>query len=131
MRCIVVCLAGLISAIAVGCGSNPAQPQPDAALLNERAVALAKQVREAMTDPSIMQLEYVGSRAESGTRGIRQREAAQPFMRRLVACGKAAEEPLWELINDADESVPKRTKPNPPRKPGARDRDAVDFDDAN
>ncbi len=34
-------------------------------------------------------------------------------------------------FDDADESVPKRTKPNPPRKPGARDRDAVDFDDAN
>ncbi len=68
-------------------------------------MALATQVREAMTDSSIMQLEYVGRRAESGTRGIRQREAARPFMRKLIQCGKAAEEPLWQLINDADESV--------------------------
>ena len=28
-----------------------------------------------------------------------------PFMRQLVECGKAAEVPLWQLINDADESV--------------------------
>lgn len=105
MRFIVICLACLIFVLAVGCGSNPAQPQPDAALLKERAVALAKQVREAMTDSSIMQLEYVGPRAESGTRGIRQREAAQPFMGKLVKCGKAAEEPLWQLINDAEECV--------------------------
>lgn len=105
MRCIVICLECAVFALAVGCGTNPAQPQTDAALLNERALALAKQVREAMTDPSMMQLEYVGPRAESGTRGIRQREAAQPFMRKLVKCGKAAEESLWQLINDADESV--------------------------
>lgn len=104
MRCIAVCLATLISALAVGCGSNPAQPQPDAALLKERVAALAKEVREAMTEPSIMQLD-AGRTADSGLRGIRQREAAKPFMPKLIECGKAAEEPLWELINDADESV--------------------------
>src|SRR5207247_2118271 len=112
MRCIAVCLAGLIFALAVGCGSNPApdrlppppaQPQPDAALLKERVAALAKQVREAMTDPSITQLP-VGPTADTG-RGREQIQAAQPLMRKLVECGKAAEEPLWQLINDPDESV--------------------------
>jgi HEAT repeats len=113
MRCIAVWLTGLISALAAGCESKSApsrlsapsgQPQPDAASLKERAAALAKQVREAMTEPSIMQLD-AGRTADSGLRGMRQRQAAMPFMPKLVECGKAAEEPLWQLINDADESV--------------------------
>ncbi|HEY1376217.1 MAG TPA: hypothetical protein VGF55_05455 [Gemmataceae bacterium] len=106
MRCIAICLAGLVSALAVGCGS-PAPPQPDADPPKERAAALAKQVREAMTEPSIMQLDFDAGRAAAsgGLRGIRQREAARPVVRQLVRCGKVAEEPLWRLINDADASV--------------------------
>jgi hypothetical protein len=96
-----LCLAGLISAIAVGCQSKSA---PNAAPSEERAAALAKQVRETMIEPSIMQLD-AGRTADSGLRGIRQREAAMPFMRQLVECGQAAEEPLWQLMNDADESI--------------------------
>lgn len=102
MRCIAVCLLALISSLPVGCGSR--QPQPNAASLKERAAVLAKEVREAMTEPSIMQLD-AGRTADSDLRGTRQREAASPLMPQLIECGKAAEDPLWQLINDGDESV--------------------------
>ena len=101
MRCTALCLAGVFSALAVGCQSKPAS---NAASVKEQAAALAKQLREAMTEPAIMQLD-AGRSADSGLRGIRQREAAKPFMHQIVACGKAAEEPLWQLIDDGDESV--------------------------
>lgn len=101
MRSIAVILLNLIMAVAIGCGSNAALDEPD---LKERAVGLAKDVRDAMNQPSLMQLDE-GRMADSGLRGIRQREVAKPFMPKLIECGKAAEEPLWELINDADESI--------------------------
>lgn len=101
MRRIIVCLISLIFASAVGCTSNPT---PDTAVPKERAAEFAKKVRDAMTEPSLMQLDQ-GQTADTGLRGLRQREAAFPMMLELLECGKAAEEPLWELINDADESV--------------------------
>jgi hypothetical protein len=101
MRCVALCLAGLITVLAVGCQSKPA---PNTALLKERAALLAKQVREAMTDPALMKLD-AGHHADSGLRGRRQIEAALPLMRQLVECGKAADEPLWQLITDNEESV--------------------------
>lgn len=101
MRYITLCVAGLLSVLAVSCQSKPV---PSSASSKERAEALAKQLREAMTEPSIMQLD-AGRMADSGLRGIRQREVAKPIMQQLIACGKAAEEPLWQLINDDNDSV--------------------------
>ncbi len=101
MRRIIVCLISLTFASAVGCTANPA---PDTAVSKARAAELAKEVREAMTEPSLMQLDQ-GRMADTGLRGLRQREAAFPIMLKLIECGKAAEGPLWELINDADENV--------------------------
>ena len=112
MRCIAVSLAVLIFALAVGCGSKsatdqlpppPSQSQPEASLPKERATTLAKQMREAMTTPSIMQVP-VESDADTDRRR-KQIRAAQALIRKLIECGKAAEEPLWQLINDSDESV--------------------------
>jgi HEAT repeats len=70
----------------------------------DRARSIAGKLREAMVEPSIMQLD-IGQKADSGLRGVRQREVAKPFMHELVACGLAASEPLEKLIHDEDESV--------------------------
>lgn len=101
MRCVALCLAGLFSVLVVGCQSEPAPSTP---LPKERASRLAKQIREKMTDPALMKLD-AGRHADSGLRGTRQIEAALPLMRQLVECGKAADESLWQLINDNEESV--------------------------
>ena len=86
MRSLVVILSNLIMAVAVGCGSYAAPDEPD---LKERAVGLAKEIRNVMDQPSFMQLDE-GRMADSGLRGIRQREVAKPFMPKLIECGKAA-----------------------------------------
>lgn len=70
----------------------------------ERATGIAKQLRSAMTAPAIMKLDE-GRKADSGLRGVRQREVGRPFMRQLVACGDAAKESLENLFDDADDSV--------------------------
>ncbi len=101
MRRILVYVMSFTFASAVGCTANPAQ---DNAVSKGRAAELAKEVREAMTEPSLMQLDQ-GRMADTGLRGLRQREAAFPIMLKLIECGKAAEEPLWELFNDVDENV--------------------------
>ncbi len=100
MRYIFLCQT-LVAVLAIGC-----QPQPatDVGSPAERATAVAKQLRKAMADPSIMQLD-MGPMADSGLRGIRQREVAKPFMNELMGFGKVAADPLWELINDEDASI--------------------------
>lgn len=108
MRTIAFFLAGLITGTFVGCGSKPVAKDPSLDVLRtpseddtlkERASGLAKQIREAMTTPAILALEE-GLTADTGLRGMRQREGAQPLMRKLLACGKPAEESLWQLLND-------------------------------
>lgn len=101
MQRIFFCLMSIAFASAVGCGSNSAL---NSTASKERAATLAKEVREAMTEPSLMGLDP-GRMADSGLQGIRQREAALPKMRKLLECGKNAEEPIWQLISDADVSV--------------------------
>lgn len=104
MRCFPFFLAGMFSALAA---SPPSQAAPDDALMQLRAAALARQLREAMTAPALMRLPFDAERAAAsgGLRGLRQREAARPWIRQLTLCGKAAAEPLRQLIDDADESV--------------------------
>ena len=106
MKCVVVCITGLIAAIVGGAKLNSDRPSKAvSADVKEDPEALAKQIREAMTDPEIMKLEYEGQRVQYGVRGMRQREVARPLMIRLLSCGKAAEKPLWQLIDEEDESV--------------------------
>lgn len=106
MQAIIRSFVGLLLLVALGCGTEHASHPPKNHDPNQAdPVAIAKQVRDAMTSPDMMQLEYVGPRAESGIRGLRQREIALPLMQRLIACGKKAEVPIEQLLADEDESV--------------------------
>jgi hypothetical protein len=85
----------------VGCQRQPSTvnaPNP------EQAEAIAKQLREAMTAPWIMKLDMEGRHGDS-LRAYRQCEIGQPIMYKLIECGLAAKEPIWQLINDGDASV--------------------------
>ncbi len=108
MKYAAVCVMGLIVVNMLGCGTsfeNQSRPQVSSTTAKEQMKSLARQIRKGMTTPEMMQLEYKGEHGELGVRGVRQREFARPLMLKLVAYGKPAEEPLWKLINDEDESV--------------------------
>ena len=108
MKYAALCVMGFIVVNLLGCGTsfeNQSRPQASSTNAKEHTESLAKQIREGMTKPEMMKLEYIGEHAELGVRGVKQREFARPLMLQLVAYGKAAEEPLWTLINDEDESV--------------------------
>ncbi len=108
MKYAAICIIGFIVVNLLGCGTsfeNQSRPQASSTTSKEQTELLAKQIREGMTTPDMMQLEYTGEHGELGVRGNRQREFARPLMLKLVAYGKVAEEPLWKLINDEDESV--------------------------
>ena len=101
-----------MSVLMFGCHSNTTsshsvssstQSQKDYSELQARAVVLAREIRDAMSVPSILKIP-VGPTADTG-RGRLQSQVAQPQMRELVECGKAAEEPYWQLINDSDASI--------------------------
>lgn len=97
-----------IAATSEGCGihfDSSARSQKGSTVVKQDPSALAKQIRAAMTSDEMMKLEYEGPRAHLGTRGYRQRELARPLMRQLISYGKDAEEPLWRLVTDEDESV--------------------------
>ncbi len=106
MRRIIGCLICLVLGGAVGCSSNSSRTN---VVSREQAEALGKAVRAAMTEPSLLKLDKGQSAgaggAATGLRGLRQREAALPILLKLIECGEAAEEPLWDLMNDADEDV--------------------------
>lgn len=99
-------LVALLLLFASGCGTEHTSHLPQNHDRNQTdPVAIAKQVRDAMTSPEMMQLDYSGPRPENGIRAYRQREIALPLMQRLIACGKKAEAPLEQLLDDEDESV--------------------------
>ena len=102
---IYIAIASVFIVLLVGCQGNS---RPTAAELEKSAIDLAKQIRYEMTKPAIMELP-VGPTADTGLRARRQRDVAQPLMYKLMACGKAAETPLWELLTDEDESVRRTT----------------------
>ena len=101
MRSITMIQAVLLVVILSGCKRQVSQVVPQD---EEGAVEIARQLREAITEPGIMQLD-LGRETSTSLRGLRQQEVGRPFMCSLVAFGVAAEEPLRKLLNDDDESV--------------------------
>lgn len=98
-RCFVLWLVLLVLGV-----WSESRLQADEAESVARAKLLAKNIRDQMTDPAIMKIES-GDRADTCLRGKRQREVARSDMHALIACGKAADEPLWALLSDGEPSV--------------------------
>lgn len=92
-------VACLTIPLMVGC-TGQWQQEVGSTATAEDSLALAKQIRDVMTTPELMKLDL-----ESGLRRIRQNEKALPTFKTLVAQGKVAENAIWQLISDADDSV--------------------------
>lgn len=90
MRFITFCLAGVLLPLAAGCDSPTVQTKVTP---QDHTTAIAKQLREVMTEASIMKLD-AGRTADTGLRGLRQREKASPYMHQLLESGTAAKEPI-------------------------------------
>lgn len=94
-------LSVFFALLLVGCQRQPTTGNSPS---SERAPAIAKQLREAMTAPRIMKLDMEGREGDS-PRAHRQWEIGQPIMCNLIECGLTAMEPIWQLLNDGDASV--------------------------
>ncbi len=92
-------MACLTITLVVGCtGQQQQTVRPSAAA--DDSLVLAKKIRDAMTTPELMKLDL-----ESGLRRQRQSEVVLPTFKTLVAQGAVAENAIWQLVSDSDDSV--------------------------
>ena len=100
MRSITTIHATILLLLCAGCNS----PSPSKETGSETAAEIAQQLRAAITQPWVMQLESRDS-TDSSPRESRQREIGVPFMQTLVGLGDKAGPEILKLVNDEDASV--------------------------